>query len=82
MLTSFYTPQPVIAAMAKVFKDADVDVKSMLDPSAGIGKFGDAFKGEYPDVRVSAFEKDLITGRILKALNPQDSVTIDGFRRF
>ena len=77
--TAFYTPQPVIGAIAKVMKDAGVEVQSMLDPSAGIGKFGDAFKGEYPDVKVSAFEKDLLTGRILKALNPQDNVTIDGF---
>ena len=52
--TAFYTPAPVIGAIAKVMKDAGVEVKSMLDPSAGIGKFGDAFKGEYPDVRVSA----------------------------
>ena len=79
VLTSFYTPAPVIGAIAKVMKDSGVEVRSMLDPSAGIGKFGDAFKGEYPDVRVSAFEKDLLTGRILKALNPNDSVTIDGF---
>ena len=77
--TAFYTPQPVIDTIVKVMKDAGVEVKSMLDPSAGIGKFGDAFKGEYPDVRVSAFEKDLLTGRILKALNPQDSITIGGF---
>ena len=77
--TAFYTPTPVIGAIAKVMKDAGVEVRSMLDPSAGIGKFGDAFKDEYPDVRVSAFEKDLLTGRILKALNPHDSVTIDGF---
>ena len=77
--TAFYTPQPVIGAIAKVMKDAGVEVRSMLDPSAGIGKFGDAFRDEYPDVRVSAFEKDLLTGRILKALNPQDDVTIDGF---
>ena len=77
--TAFYTPAPVIGAIAKVMKDAGVEVRSMLDPSAGIGKFGDAFKGEYSDLRVSAFEKDLLTGRILKALNPQDNVTIDGF---
>ena len=77
--TAFYTPQPVIDTIVKVMKDAGVEVQSMLDPSAGIGKFGDAFKGDYPDVRVSAFEKDLLTGRILKALNPQDSITIGGF---
>lgn len=77
--TAFYTPQPVIDTIVKVMKDAGVEVRSMLDPSAGIGKFGDAFKAEYPNVKVSAFEKDLLTGRILKALNPQDSITIDGF---
>ena len=54
--TAFYTPAPVIGAIAKVMKDAGVEVRSILDPSAGIGKFGDAFKGEYPEVRVSAFE--------------------------
>lgn len=77
--TAFYTPQPVIDTIARVMKESGVEVRSMLDPSAGIGKFGDAFKAEYPDVKVSAFEKDLLTGRILKALNPQDSITIDGF---
>ena len=79
VLTSFYTPQPIIEGIAKVFKEQGVEVKQMLDPSAGIGKFGDAFKGEYPDVKVSAFEKDQLTGLILKALNPQDSITVDGF---
>ena len=77
--TAFYTPQPVIDTIVKVMKDAGVEVRSMLDPSAGIGKFGDAFKAEYPNVKVSSFEKDLLTGRILKALNPQDSITIEGF---
>ena len=31
--TAFYTPQPVIGAIAKVMKDAGVEVHSMLDPS-------------------------------------------------
>ena len=79
VLTSFYTPQPMIDAIAKVFKEQGVEVNRLLDPSAGIGKFGDAFKSEYADVKVSAFEKDLLTGRILKALNPDDEVTIGGF---
>ncbi len=77
--TAFYTPQPVIDTIARVMKEAGVEVRSMLDPSAGIGKFGDAFKAEYPDVQVTDFEKDLLTGKILKALNPDDEVNIDGF---
>ena len=77
--TAFYTPQPVIDTIARVMKEAGVEVRSMIDPSAGIGKFGDAFKAEYPDIWVTDFEKDLLTGKILKALNPNDEVTIDGF---
>ena len=77
--TAFYTPQPVIDTIAKVMKDAGVEVRSMLDPSAGIGKFGDAFKKQYPGIQVTDFEKDLLTGKVLKALNPNDQVTIDGF---
>jgi len=77
--TAFYTPQPVIDTIAKVMKEAGVEVRSMLDPSAGIGKFGDAFKAQYPGIQVTDFEKDLLTGKILKALNSNDEVTIDGF---
>ena len=77
--TAFYTPQPVIDTIAKVMKDAGVEVRSMLDPSAGIGKFGDAFKKQYPGIQVTDFEKDLLTGKVLKALNPNNQVTIDGF---
>ena len=77
--TAFYTPQPVIDAIAKVMKEAGVEVRSMIDPSAGIGKFGDAFKAQYPDIQVTDYEKDLLTGKILKALNTNDEVTIDGF---
>ena len=77
--TAFYTPQPVIDTIATVMKNAGVEVRSMIDPSAGIGKFGDAFKAQYPDIQVTDFEKDLLTGKVLKALNPNDEVTIDGF---
>ena len=75
--TAFYTPQPVIDVIAKVMKEAGVEVRSMIDPSAGIGKFGEAFRAEYPDVQVTDYEKDLLTGKILKALNPNDEVNID-----
>lgn len=77
--TAFYTPNQVIESIAKAIKSAGVDLRSMIDPSAGIGKFGDAFKAEFPDIKVTDFEKDLLTGKILKALNPMDDVTIDGF---
>ena len=78
--TAFYTPGAVIDAIASVFKERGVEVHSMLDPSAGIGKFGDSFKQAYDgNIKVSAFEKDVLTGKILSALNPNDQVTVDGF---
>ena len=78
--TAFYTPGAVIDAIASVFKERGVEVRTMLDPSAGIGKFGDSFKQAFfGDIKVSAFEKDVLTGKILSALNPNDQVTVDGF---
>lgn len=77
--TAFYTPNQVIESIAKTLKSAGVDLRSMIDPSAGIGKFGGAFKAEFPDIKVTDFEKDLLTGKILKALNPKDDVTVGGF---
>ena len=78
--TAFYTPGAVIDAIASVFKEHGVMVRAMLDPSAGIGKFGDSFKQAYDgNIDVTSFEKDLLTGKILSALNPNDNVFIDGF---
>ena len=78
--TAFYTPGAVIDAIASVFKERGVEIRTMLDPSAGIGKFGDSFKQAFVgDIKVSAFEKDVLTGKILSALNPNDQVTVDGF---
>ena len=77
--TAFYTPAPVIDGIVAGLVDGKIKVSTMLDPSAGIGKFGDAFKAKNEGLKVTAFEKDLLTGRILKALNPKDAVFVDGF---
>ena len=77
--TAFYTPAPVIDGIVAGLVDGKIKVSTMLDPSAGIGKFGDAFKAKNDGLKVTAFEKDLLTGRILKALNPKDAVFVDGF---
>ena len=79
VLTSFYTPVPVVQAIAQVMKKQGVEVKSYLDPSAGKGTFVEAFRQTFPDVTATAFEKDLITGKVLKALYPHDQVHVDGF---
>ena len=80
VLTSFYTPSPVVDVLTRYFKNKGVDVKTFLDPSSGRGTFIDSFRGEYGNkADVTAFEKDLLTGKILKALHPDSKVIVDGF---
>ena len=79
VLTSFYTPKAVVDTISKVLKNRGVEVKNYLDPSAGKGTFIESVKDEYPTVKATAFEKDLITGKVLKALYPNEDIHIDGF---
>jgi N12 class adenine-specific DNA methylase len=83
VLTAFYTPAPVIDAIASSLKANGVVVKSFLEPSAGQGAFIDSFlKNEnYPGAETLAFEKDLLTGKILSALHPSISTEIKGFEK-
>jgi hypothetical protein len=41
--------------------------------------FVDAFKQTFSDIETVCFEKDLLTGKILSHLNPDDKVHISGF---
>ena len=77
--TAFYTPDAVVKAISKTLVQSGIAVNKFLDPSSGNGKFIDAFKVDQPDMEVSAFEKDLLTGKILKALHPEDQVIVNGF---
>ncbi|CCX47272.1 helicase family protein [Bacteroides sp. CAG:927] len=83
VLTAFYTPQSVVDAVSDALKDAGVDVKRFLEPSAGQGAFIDSFlrNDRYPGAEVLAFEKDLLTGKILSALHPSILTRIEGFEK-
>ena len=83
VLTAFYTPAPVIDAIVSSLKANGVVIKSFLEPSAGQGAFIDSFlKNEnYPGAETLAFEKDLLTGKILAALHPSISTEIKGFEK-
>ncbi len=81
VLTAFYTPSPVVDAIADALKANGVDVKRYLEPSAGQGVFVDSFLRNYPGAEAMAFEKDLLTGKILDALHPSISTRIEGFER-
>ena len=77
--TAFYTPNAIIRAISKALSYCGISVNKFLDPSSGNGKFIDVFKADQSGMDVTAFEKDLLTGKVLKAVHPEDKVIIDGF---
>ncbi|KAA6339377.1 hypothetical protein EZS27_012681 [termite gut metagenome] len=81
ILTAFYTPKPVIDALADALKDSGVTPTRFLEPSAGTGAFISSFKETAPEANVTGFEKDLLTGKILSHLYPNDKVRIEGYEK-
>ena len=81
VLTAFYTPMRLTSAIASAIKETGVPLQTMLEPSAGGGNFIRAFKEEHPSLAVTAFEKDLLTGKVLSHLYPEEQVHIDGFEQ-
>lgn len=81
ILTAFYTPKPVIDALADALKDGGVTPTRFLEPSAGTGAFISSFKETAPNAEVTGFEKDLLTGKILSHLYPNDKVRIEGYEK-
>ena len=81
VLTAFYTPPEITDAIADVLHGHGIRPDRVLEPSAGVGVFVDAVLGYKPDADVMAFEKDLMTGRILKHLHPDQKVRVQGFEK-
>ena len=78
VLTAFYTPPLVIDAVSTSLKDNSVNIQKFLEPSAGIGSFIQSF-AEKGVQQVTAYEKDFLTGKILKQLYPDNTIQIKGF---
>lgn len=80
VLTAFYTPQFLVDAVARqiraAFTEYGLPMRSLLEPSAGIGGF---LPAALPDTRRYAFEKDCISGLILSLLHDDTTTVIDGF---
>ena len=80
ILTAFYTPTEVVQTITQAFQDSGVTPNRMLDPSAGMGEFLKGFQEvSQPDSSFVAFEKDLLTGQMLRALESDTKVRINGF---
>ena len=83
VLTAFYTDNRIVDAISDALKYYGIEVKSFLEPSAGQGAFIDSFLRNdcYPGAEVLAYEKDLLTGKILSALHPSILTRIEGFEK-
>lgn len=81
VLTAFYTPSEITEAISGVLKENGIAPLRVLEPSAGRGAFVDAFLRDNPKAEVMAFEKDLLTGKVLSHLYPGQRVRIEGFER-
>ena len=78
VLTAFYTPPQVIDAISSVLRESGLNIEKFLEPSAGIGSFIESFS-ENQKASVTAYEKDLLTGKILKQLYTESNIRISGF---
>ena len=77
--TAFYTPIYFVEALHDNLRYLGVKGGRFLGPSAGTGNFASA-AGEYEKpVNWQFVEKDVMTGEMLKALFPNQRVTIGGF---
>ena len=81
VLTAFYTPSAVTEALTDVLKEHHIIPEKVLEPSAGIGAFVDSVLDNNPKADIMAFEKDLLTGKILRHLHPEQKVRIEGVEK-
>ena len=81
VLTAFYTPQAITDTIVDVLHDKKVRPKLVLEPSAGMGAFITPVLSDNPQAEVMAFEKDLLTGKMLGHLYPQQKIRTEGFEK-
>lgn len=78
ILTAFYTPPAVVDALSRSLYENGVRADRILDPSAGTGNFSQAINLRSTQ-EVTNFEKDLLTGMILRHTRSENTVRIEGF---
>ena len=81
VLTAFYTPQAIADTIADVLHDRKVRPRLVLEPSAGMGAFISPVLSNNPQAEVMVFEKDLLTGKLLGHLYPQQKIRTEGFEK-
>jgi N12 class adenine-specific DNA methylase len=79
VLTAFYTPTEIVSALADTLHQHGITPQRLLDPSAGQGVFIAELDKQAPSTEVMAFEKDLLTGKLLSHLYPEHKIRVEGF---
>lgn len=79
ILSAFYTPPVIVDALVSSLQQSGVTPFRAIDPSAGAGAFADSLRKSAPDAEITCFEKDPMTGMILKHLRPEDNVRVQGY---
>ncbi|WP_240049288.1 helicase-related protein [Mucilaginibacter psychrotolerans] len=76
--TAYYTPEFIPRLIYAVLKEVGVKPRRLYEPSAGAGIFVEEGIRAFPNLeRVTAIEKDWITGKILTAIASGFSVPVD-----
>jgi hypothetical protein len=74
VLSAFYTPKPVTDALMDTLSACGIRPSHFLEPSAGTGTFISSFRETMFEANITAFEKDLLTGKILSHLYPDNKI--------
>lgn len=82
-LTSFYTPNFVIANMYKALNNIGFKGGDVLEPSCGTGRFlYNAPNNLKEKMNITGVELDSVSGKIAKYLNPSTDIVVGGFEDF
>ena len=79
VMTAFYTPSLVPSVLSKLFKTNNLEIISVLDPSAGIGVFPEVISSIFPEASYLCYEKEELTGNLLSTLHPEFKTFTEGF---
>ncbi|WP_345329440.1 Eco57I restriction-modification methylase domain-containing protein [Mucilaginibacter defluvii] len=76
-LTAFYTPEFVPQVITSVLKRFQINPKRLYEPSAGSGVFIRQAVANFDSLsHVTSVEKDLLTARVLQALNSNYNIPV------
>ncbi|WP_316787838.1 helicase-related protein [Pedobacter frigoris] len=78
VLSAFYTPQVIPDTLYAILKENGIEPAAIYEPSAGAGIFVTEAARHFPSATlITAVEKDILSGMVLKAIASQQQHLID-----